>query len=132
MTGLLCGVISFPNNFARHNNELAKFSSLNDYQTEMANLRILFDNLKRNYSELQKWHESIAFKNSSIMYESAFTKNEHKAAMSSIIKAIDLTRTLKDEAKFMGASLNYLRELMYWLKGGLMFAEGYIDSTYRL
>lgn len=52
--------------------------------------------------------------------------------MSSIIKAIDLTKTLKDEAKFMGASLNYLRELMYWLKGGLMFAEGYIDSTYRL
>lgn len=52
--------------------------------------------------------------------------------MSSIIKAIDLTKTIEDEAKFMGASLNYLRELMYWLKGGLMFAEGYVDSIYRL
>lgn len=77
LTGLICGVISFPNNFSRgsNNNELAKFSSLNDYQTEMTNLRLLFDNLKRNYSELQKWHESIGFKNSSIQYESVFTKN---------------------------------------------------------
>ena len=52
--------------------------------------------------------------------------------MSSIIKAIDLAKTLKEEAKFMGASLNYLRELMYWLKGGLTFGEGFVDSTYRL
>lgn len=32
----------------------------------------------------------------------------------------------------MGASLNYLREVLYWIKGGIVFAQSFLNSYYSI
>jgi hypothetical protein len=39
---------------------------------------------------------------------------------------------LRNQSKFMGASLNYLREVLYWIKGGLVFAQSFLNSYYSI